>query len=95
MQQLGQYHMYSMQFEGILNSTTRILSRLDDNVNSSRYIIQVILSFYLFSKMEMKRVDFLYGVIFLSIVLLLPLFLQVYGYLDAQTYIVHVRFSYS
>lgn len=49
MQQLGQYHMYSMQFEGILNSTTRILSRLDDNVNSSRYIIQVILSFYLFS----------------------------------------------
>lgn len=45
--------------------------------------------------MEMKRVDFLYGVIFLSIVLLLPLFLQVYGYLDAQTYIVYVRFSYS
>lgn len=49
MQQLGLYHMYSMQLEGILNSTTRILSRLDDNVNSSRYIIQVILSFYLFS----------------------------------------------
>lgn len=49
MQQLGQYHIYSMQFEGILNSTTRILSRLDDNVNSSRYIIQVMLSFYLFS----------------------------------------------
>lgn len=41
MQQLGQYHMYSMQFEGILNSTTRILSRLDDNVNSSRDIFQL------------------------------------------------------
>lgn len=37
--------------------------------------------------MEMKRVDFLYGVIFLSIVLLLSLLLQVYGYLDAQTYV--------
>lgn len=37
--------------------------------------------------MEMKRVDFLYGVIFLFIVLLMPLFLQVYGYLDAQTYV--------
>lgn len=36
--------------------------------------------------MEMKRVDFLYGVIFLSIVLLFPLLLQVYGYVDAQTY---------
>lgn len=35
----------------------------------------------------MKRVDFLYGVIFLSVVLLLSLLLQVYGYLDAQTYV--------
>lgn len=37
--------------------------------------------------MKMKRVDFLYGVVLLSVDLLLLLFVQVYGYLDAQTHV--------
>ena len=34
----------------------------------------------------MKRLDLLHGVIFLTFTLLSPIFLQIYGYLDVQTY---------
>lgn len=37
--------------------------------------------------MKMKRIDFMYGVITLTVFLLLPILLHVYGYLDQQTYL--------
>lgn len=35
----------------------------------------------------MKRIDFMYGVITLTAILLLPIFLHIYGYLDQPTYV--------
>ncbi|XP_052689114.1 uncharacterized protein LOC128167432 [Crassostrea angulata] len=37
--------------------------------------------------MKMKRIDFMYGVIYLTAFLLLPIFLHIYGYLDQRTYV--------
>ena len=40
----------------------------------------------LLQALKMKRLDFLHGVLFLTFSLLTPIFLQIYGYLDVQTY---------
>lgn len=41
---------------------------------------------YLLQLSKMKRIDFLYGVVSITIFLFLPIFFQVYGFLDVQKY---------